>query len=237
MAESTVVPGPTLDRMPRWRFDASLGRRLVPAWLVALGLAQLVHGSAVPQLRTVVESLVYLALYWGLLGFAPVRRWVMGMPSPHRAVFAGFVFCLTVGQLSVKSRATFPFTAWTMYARPEYAERLDYYRYRGTDAAGREVAVDPADEWKFVNSAEIASRVKLIGRAAIAPADTPRRREARRKFRDFLQTLLRTYNQAHPQAPLRSLEVLHYAWDFRGGQASADVVPESLLRIEAEEAP
>jgi hypothetical protein len=99
------------------------------------------------------------------------------------------------------------------------------------DARGREVWVDPAKEFTFVNSAEIASRVKYIGRPATSDSDGPRRDQARAKVRDLLTALATAYNRSHPGAPLRSLEFVHYAWDYRH-QPAADVVPSAVLRID-----
>jgi hypothetical protein len=206
---------------------------MVLAWLVTLGLAQVFgHGVRPPRPATIVESIALFALYAGLLAYAPVREWVWAIPSPHRAVLAGFVFLATFGQLALKSRGTFPFTAWTMYARPEIQTRLDYYRYRGTDANGREVAVDPAKVWTFVNSAEIASRVKAIGRVAIAETESPARDEARARVRDLLGALMTSYNREHPEAPLRSLEFMHYGWDYRRHPPET-VRPTAVLRLDA----
>ena len=139
-----------------------------------------------------------------------------------------FVLLMTWGQLVVDSRTTFPFPAWTMYARPEPRSVLEYYRYRGVDAQGREVWVDPAHEFTFVNSAEIASRVKYIGRPATAPDRRPRAGDqARARFGDLLTAIATSYNRSHPDAPLRSLEFMHYAWDYRTGPA-AEVGPTSV---------
>jgi hypothetical protein len=232
MAESTTMAPPVAAARPAWSLDRRLVGPLLLAWAGTLAAADLFQrGLRPPTLVMVLESLAYLVLYAGLLSFAPVRRWLGAIPSPHRAVVAGFVACATWGQLVVDSRATFPFVAWTMYARPEVRHLVEYYRYRGIDARGREVWVDPAQELTFVNSAEIASRVKYIGRSATSPEDTPQRDEARERVRDLLGTLAAAYDRSHTDAPLRSLDFVHYAWDY-GHQPLSEVVPSTVLSLE-----
>ena len=241
MAEPTANGGGTTPARPFWSFDRHLAGCLALGWVIALVAAYLVgFGFRIPRPLMmsvmVAESLAYLALYVGLVSLAPVGDWIRSIPSPHRAVFAGFTFFATWGQLVVNSRTTFPFPAWTMYARAEPRTLVDYYRYRGLDSQGREVAVDPAAEFTFVNSAEIASRVKYIGRDATAPDDSPKRREALAEVRDLLGALAASYNRSHPDAPLRSLEFMHYSWDYRT-QPVAEVVPTAVLRIDIPEEP
>jgi hypothetical protein len=235
MAEPVTLPPPVAARRPTWSFDRGLVGPMLLAWAGTLAAAHLVQrGFRGPTLLMVLESLAYLVLYAALLSFAPVRSWLAGIPSPHRAIVLGFTLLVTWGQLVVASRVTFPFAAWTMYARPEVRHLVEYYRYRGVDAEGREVWVDPAKQFTFVNSAEIASRVKYIGRRATAPEDTPRRDEARARVRELLGAIAAAYNRTHPDAPLRSLEFVHYAWEY-GSQPLAEVAPSPVLRIEIPE--
>ena len=235
MAEPAAIARPTAPADRSWSLDRRMVARVVPLWALTLVAAHLTsQGFGMPRPVLVVEGLAYLALYLGLLSFAPVREWITAIPSPYRAVVTALVFLATWGQLVVDSRTTFPFPAWTMYARPEPRTLLEYYRYRGVDARGQEVWVDPAEELTFVNSAEIASRVKYIGRPATSPTDGPRRDEARQKVRDLLTAIATAYDRSHPDAPLRSLEFVHYAWDYRN-QAVAEVQPSSVLRIELPE--
>jgi hypothetical protein len=204
-------------------------------WAGTLAAAHLVtYGFGHPRLLMVLESLAYQALFVALFSFEPVGIWIRRIPSPHRTVLVIFIACVTWGQLVVDSRTTFPFTAWTMYARPESRKAVDYFRYRGVDAQGREVAVDPAEEFTFVNSAEIASRVREIGRYAINATDVGKRANARERMHDLLVAMAAAHNRTHPQAPLRSLEMMHYSWDFRAGPAT-DVVPTSVIRIDVPE--
>jgi hypothetical protein len=235
MAEPTTLAPPVAAGRPTWSFDRRLAGPMLLGWAGTLAAADLFQrGLRPPTLLMVLESLVYLALYLGLVSLVPVRRWLTAIPFPHRAVLAVFVVCMTWGQLVVDSRATFPFTAWTMYARPEPRQLVEYYRYRGIDAQGREVWVDPAEEFTFVNSAEIASRVKYMGRTATTAKDPLRREAALSRVHDWLGALAEVYNRAHPGAPLRSLEFVRYAWDY-GHQPTTDVVPSPVLRIEIPE--
>lgn len=235
MAEPTTLARPLAAPRPAWSFDRRLAGPLLLGWAGTLAAAHLFQrGLRPPTLLMILESLAYLALYAGLVSFAPVRSWLRAVLSPHRAVFVGFVACMTWGQLVVNSRATFPFTAWTMYARAEPRRLVEYYRYRGIDARGHEVWVDPAQEFTFVNSAEIASRVKYLGRPATSPKDTPRRAEARARVRDLLGALAAAYNRSHADAPLRSLEFVHFAWEY-GTQSLADVVQSPVLHIDIPE--
>lgn len=231
---STKAPVAATPRRA-WPFDRRLMAPLLIGWAGTLAAADLTQrGLRAPTPLLVVESLLYLALYTGLVSLAPVRAWLAAIPSAHRVVLGGIVVVATWGQLVVDSPKTFPFPAWTMYARPEARRLVEYYRYRGLDAEGREVWVDPANEFRFVNSAEIASHVKAIGRAATSPKDTPKRDEARGRFRDLLGAMASAYNGAHADAPLRSLEVIKYSWEF-GKQPLDDVVPAPVLRVDIPE--
>jgi hypothetical protein len=236
MAESTTLSPPPSAAAPRiWSLDRRLAGRLAIGWAGTLAAAHLFrYGLRPPNPLMVGESLAYLGLFIGVLSLAPARAWIDAIPSPHRVVFGGFVVLVAWGQLVVSSRATFPFTAWTMYARAEPRRLVEYYRYRGMDAQGREVYVDPANVFTFVNSAEIASRVKYIGRPATSPEGTKGREEARARVRDLLGALATAYNRSHPDAPLRSLEFMHYAWDYRA-QPLAEVVPSPVLEIQIPE--
>jgi hypothetical protein len=237
MAEPITLAPPVARTRPLWSFDGRLAGRLAIGWAGTLAAAHLFrYGLRVPNVLMVAESLVYLGLYVGLLSLAPARAWIGAIPTPHRVVFAGFIFFMTWGQLVVNSRDTFPFTAWTMYARAEPRRLVEYYRYRGVDIHGRQVDVDPAHEFTFVNSAEIASRVKGIGRPATSPEGTKGREEARDRVRDLLSALAAAYNRAHPSAPLRSLEFMHYAWDYRT-QPLAEVTPSPVVSIQIPEEP
>jgi hypothetical protein len=236
MAEPGTVVRPARPAARAWSFDRHLVAGLVPLWGLTVVAAHLTsQGFGKPRPLLLVEGLIYLALYGALLCFAPVRAWIRAIPSSHRAVLAAFVLLATWGQLVVDSRTTFPFPAWTMYARPEPRSLLEYYRYRGVDVRGHEVWVDPADELTFVNSAEIASRVKYIGRPATSPTANPRRDAARARVRDLLGAIAAGYNRSHPDAPLRSLEFMHYTMDYRNQtQASG---PESVIQIDIPEDP
>jgi len=236
MAEPSTVARPTWPAARQWSFDGPLVAALVPLWALTVTAAHLTsQGFGKPRALLLIEGLIYLALYAGLLTFAPVRAWIRAIPAPHRAVLAAFVMLATWGQLVVDSRTTFPFPAWTMYARPEPRSLLEYYRYRGVDVRGHEVWVDPAHELTFVNSAEIASRVKYIGRPATAPTPGPRRDEARARVRDLLAAIAAGYNRSHPDAPLRSLEFVHYTMDYRNQTQAGN--PESVVQIDIPEGP
>jgi hypothetical protein len=235
MAEPVTAMRPSVAAAPLWSVDRRMVVGLVPLWALTVVAAHLTsQGFGAPRPLLLVEGLVYLALYAGLLSLAPVRGWIRAIPAPHRAVMAVFVLLATWGQLVVDSRTTFPFTAWTMYARPEPRSLLEYYRYRGVDVRGHEVWVDPAHELTFVNSAEIASRVKYIGRSATAPGASPRRDQARARVRDLLAAIAAGYNRSHPDVPLRSLEFVHYTMDYRRQVHVGD--PESVMRFDLPEA-
>jgi hypothetical protein len=235
MAEPVTAVRPSVAAAPLWSVDRRMVAGLVPLWALTVVAAHLTsQGFGTPRPLLLVEGLVYLALYAALLSLAPVRGWIGAMPAPHRAVMVGFVLLATWGQLVVDSRTTFPFPAWTMYARPEPRSLLEYYRYRGVDVRGHEVWVDPAHELTFVNSAEIASRVKYIGRSATAPGASPRRDQARARVRDLLAAIAAGYNRSHPDVPLRSLEFVHYTMDYRHQVHVGE--PESVMQIDLPEA-
>ena len=228
MAEPTVGSSHS-ERL--WVVDLATYGRVAAYVLAALAVSQLVKsGLGVPHPGTLVEAAGYLLLFGVLLSLAPIRRWLSAIPHLHRLVIVWFFFCVLVGQLTYDNRKTFPFPAWMMYGKPEVRERLEYYRYRGVDVGGREVNVDPADVLGFVNVAEIASHVRYIARDSRLPEGHPKRDVNRERLKDLLMTIARGYNLKHPDAPLRSLELLWYSWDYRHDPPEA-VAPEAMLKI------
>lgn len=216
-------------------FDGGTYAR-VAGWIVAaLALAQMIKkGPGIPPSGTVLEAAVHFVIIAVLVSLAPVRRWLSAIPRPHRLIVMGFFFLVMTGQLTTDNRKTFPFPAWTMYGKQESPERLEYYRYRGVEANGREINVDPADVLGFVNVAEIASHVRFIARDARLPEGDPKREPNREKLHDLLVTIARAYDLKHPSAPLRSLEFLWYSWDYHNVPA-AGVVPERMLKVDMPE--
>jgi hypothetical protein len=237
MAEPVAVLPATTPPPRVWSLDRQMIPRLLLVWLAAVTVALLVrNGVALPRLgkpfaAMLVESVVYLLYFGTLLSVRPVRAYLRAIPSPHRMVLAGFFFLLTTGQLTLMSRRTFPFPAWTMYGRPESPSTLEYYRYHGVDRSGRTMEIDPAKLFTFVNVAEIDSRVKFFARPASSSRDLEAREEARAKVRDWLMAIGTAYNLRNPETPLRSLEFLRYNWEFRRIRAS-EVPAESVLRVE-----
>jgi len=215
-----------------WVFDPGTYARAT-AWIVAaLGLAQVIKkGIRIPAIGTILEAAVLLLLVVILFSLTPVRRWFSVLPRPHRLIIVGFFFLAVTGQLTTDNRKTFPFPAWTMYGKQESPDRLEYYRYRGIDANGHEINVDPADVLGFVNVAEIASHVRFIARDSRLPLGDPNREINRRRLNDLLVTIARAYDLKHPAVPLRSLEFLWYSWDYHHVPA-ADVVPEPMMKVE-----
>jgi hypothetical protein len=225
----------SVNRERLWVFDAGTYARATAWILAALVLAQLIKkGLRIPAAGTIMEAAVLLFYVALLFSLTPIRRWFSALPRPHRLVIVAFFFLAVTGQLATDNRKTFPFPAWTMYGKQESPDRLEYYRYHGVDANGRDVNVDPADVLGFVNVAEIASRVRFIARDARLPEGDPKRVVADKKLHDLLVTIGRAYALKHPDAPLRSLEFLWYSWDFHYRPA-ADVVPEPMLEVELPE--
>ena len=241
MAEPVSAPRGAILVASDWSIHWRTIRRLLGAWALCVVLALIIRRGfslprpTIPLLVMLVESMVLLCYFIALLSYEPVRAWLRSIPSPHRSVLAVFFFVLATGQLTLDSRRTFPFPAWTMYGRKEAPATLEYYRYHGVDRLGHAVEIDPAKLFQFVNVAEIDSRVKVFGRQAAQPPGHPKREAARAQVRDWLGAIAAAYNVRHPDAPLRSLEFIRYSWEFRRFPAS-QVQPESLVRIELPEA-
>ncbi|MGH7497934.1 MAG: hypothetical protein ACREL3_03675 [Gemmatimonadales bacterium] len=222
---------------PHWRsyleFDRRTAVGLGVTWVAELAFAQLAGRGhvGIPRPGMIVQSAGCLVLFGLLFSFVPVRSWASRLPRPHQIAIGVVFFLIVAGQLATVSRHTFPFPAWTMYGKAESPPRLEYYRYRGIDALGKEVSVDPAQVLGFVNVAEIASHVRAIARAARLAPDDPAREPGRAKLHDLLQTIARAYDLKHPGAPLRSLQFLWYSWDYHKVPADS-VVPEPLLTID-----
>ena len=231
MAEQTAVAPRAAARGPLWRFDRTWFRRLLMIWPVVVLAVQILHRRLLPHPLMLIESAVYVALFTALLSFVPIRDFLTAIPTPHRWVIGGFFLCLTIGQLTLDNRRTFPFPTWMMYGRPESRDMVEYFRYRGITTSGQEAWINPWTVFPFVNSAEIASRVKGFGRQLMAK--NPERRDAAlSKVRDWVTAIGTAYNDDHPDAALRSLEFVRYRWDYRGGQPRSDVQPEAILSVD-----
>lgn len=99
-------------RQPRqpWRWAGLL---LVWAAVLAVGLP-----SAPSPRRALVESLLWLAIFAGLMTRPWLAPLVAGATRPARVAVAGLMALYGVAQISNANARYFPASAWNMYAEP-----------------------------------------------------------------------------------------------------------------------
>jgi hypothetical protein len=191
--------------------------------VVAIALAQFVDG-----IEDAVETTVLLALVALFVASPSVRQFVAAAPRAHRFVAIPILAAVVMGQIVNENRALFPFAAWSMYASgvPEENRGTNLTRLIGIDETGRRQVLD------------VESLFGLMTRRAIQPLDgrttaylAARTPTDRRTIQDAMalrvQAVMRTWNERHPERPIRHIEIerawLPHAPD--SAEATAEWIP------------
>jgi hypothetical protein len=194
-----------------------LALALLPAGLLTVGLSVLLRqGDWGTRLMTGLEALIYLAVFIVILSRDAVRPHLAALPRPHRAILAIFFALMLAGHFANDTRATFPFSAWSMYGRPESPATLEYYRSEGIDGGLRRIVINEAELFPSIGGSAIASKVKRLAAQALAPQHLPGHGPPQRRLTDWLHAVGDAYNQRHPERPVRAVELLRYSVSLRG---------------------
>jgi hypothetical protein len=208
-----------------------LALALFPAGLLMVGLSVLLRQGDWPtRFMTGVEALVYLTVFILILSRDAVRPHVGALPRSHRTVLAFFFALILAGHFANDPRATFPFSAWSMYGRPESPDTLQFYRSEGIDGSLRRIVINEAELFPSIGGSAIASKVKRLAAQAQATQDPPGE-GPQRMLTDWLRAVGDAYNQRHPERPVRAVELLRYSMSLRGPHKSG-FAARAVWRVE-----
>jgi len=192
-------------------------------WLLAVGLGLALHireqgWRGMPQIA--LEVVCYLAALWLLWSARPVRAYMRGLPTPHRRLFQSFFLILLIGQLAHASRTTFPFPTWAMYGQAEHPEALVFYRCEGTTSDHRTVTVDVEGLLAPLTSMGVTTKLKALAKAALSHPNDAKRQARQRDLAELLRAVGALHNRAHPQRPIRRVELVRCTLNLRDRAAS-----------------
>lgn len=209
-----------------------LALALLPAGLLTVGLSVLLRqGDWGTRLMTGLEALIYLAVFSLILSRDAVRPHLDALPRPHRAILAIFFALILAGHFANDTRTTFPFSAWSMYGRPESPNTLEFYRSEGIDGSLRRIVINEAELFPSIAGSAIASKVKRLAAQALAPQHLPGQGPHQRRLTDWLRAVGDAYNQRHPERPVRAVELLRYSVSLREPRRSGFAV-RPIWRVE-----
>lgn len=202
---------------------------LVPS-LFVVGVAVLLRdGDWQSRLGAGFEAALYLIVFFLILSRNTVRTHLGALARPHRAILAGLFAAVLAGHFASDPRATFPFSSWAMYGRPESPDMLVFYRSEGIDTSQTRVPIDEARLFPAIGASSIATKVRNLAAQALAQPD--RGGAARRRLTDWLQAVGETYNRTHPERPVRAVELVQYSLNLHD-QGKSGLASRPVWRVE-----
>jgi hypothetical protein len=209
-----------------------LVRALLPAGLLVVSLTVLLRAGGWPtKAKAGVEATLYLAVFTLILMRDAPRSHIGALRRPHRALLAIFFALILAGHFANDPRATFPFSAWSMYGRPESPDTLQFYRSEGIDSSRRRVVIDEADLFPPIGGSAIASKVKRLAAQALAAPHPLGRGMPQRRLTEWLHAVGAAYNQRHPERPIRAVELVRYSVNLRE-PATSGLAARRIWRVE-----
>lgn len=218
-----------------WKKHSRIIQVAAVFWLIVVGLGTIIRTGMFHDQKPFIE----MAFYAGFLVFMFTRptsaSFLRSVPRPHRVLLVIFFTIFFTGQFVQNLRLTYPFTPWAMYSRPETKQELTYYRYRGYDAGARQIDLSPEKIVPSNDKHVVTTKLKSLIRGAF-DAREGEQEQSRQRLEQFLVAIGNIYNSRHVGAPLRSIEVFEYTWNFRS-EDRHDLVPRSLVRVQIPEGP
>lgn len=150
-----------------------------------------------------------LFCYW-----APMRRWVLGMPVIHRAVFALIVGGMILGHYTLNGRAYFPYIAWEIF--PFVDER------------------DPVTCQEFIATTRSGQKVRLLTEqlfpsiVQIYPLDDTKRFPPE-TLDHLARALAQTYNERHANDPVQRVDLVAMAVQLHPSASESRTQPSTEL--------
>jgi len=207
-----------------------LGWALLAPSLFVVGVAVLLRdGDWHTRLGAGVEAGIYLIVFFLILSRKTVRAQLGALPRPQRAILAGLFAAVLAGHFASDPRATFPFSPWAMYGRPESADVLVFYRSEGIDTSEARVAIDEARLFPAIGASSMATKVRNLATQALALRD--RAGPGSRRLTDWLHAVGDTYNRTHPERPVRAVELIQYSLNLRD-QGKSGLASRPVWRVE-----
>jgi hypothetical protein len=185
---------------------------LPPSLLVVTASVLLRDGDWHTRLAAGLEAAIYLAVFFLILSRHAVRNHLDALPRSHRVVLASLFTAVLAGHFAHDPRATFPFSEWSMYGRPESPDTLVFYHSEGIDTGQTRITIDEAALFPAIGASSVASKTRALATEALAqhrPGDAPQR------LRDWLYAIGDTYNRSHPERPVRAVELVRYSLSLR----------------------
>ena len=198
--------------------------------LFVVGVAVLLRdGDWHTRVGAGLEAAIYLTVFFLILSRHTVRAQLGALPRPHRAILAGLFAAVLAGHFAQDPRGTFPFSAWSMYGRPESADVLVFYRSEGIDTSQTRVAIDEARLFPAIGASPLATKVRNLATQALAQPD--RAGPGPRRLTAWLHAVGDTYNRTHPGRPVRAVELVQYSLNLRD-QGKSGLASRPVWRVE-----
>lgn len=219
-----------------WKKHSRIIKVAALLWLIVVGLGTIVRTGMLRDQKPFIEMAVYAGILVFIFTRPTIASFARSVPRPHRALMIVFFVIFFTGQFVQNLRLTYPFTPWAMYSRPETAQEITYYRYRGYDLAAAPVDLSPEKIVPSNDKHVVTTKLKNLIRDAYYPRDDWEQELSQQRLEQFLVAIGNIYNGRHADAPLRSIEVFEYTWQFRT-EDRHDLVPRSLVRVQIPEGP
>ncbi len=211
-----------------------LALALLPAGLLMVGLSVLLRdGDWHTRFSAGLEALIYLGAFILILSADAVRPHLGLVPGPHRTLLAIFFALILAGHFAYDTRETFPFSAWTMYGRPESPDTLHFYRSQGIRADLSRVLIDEAELFPSIGGSGLASKAKRLVAQALPSPHRRTREPDRQRLTDWLRAVGEAYNQTHPERPVRAVELLRHSVSLRAADKSG-LTAQPIWRVDLE---
>jgi hypothetical protein len=113
---------------------------LLTLWLVVLVWVLCFNPATrfVP-LALLAEAAAFVVIVLSFWKWAPLNRFIRGMPGPHRVVFGVLIALVFAGHFSLQARRYFPFVAWEIFPLVREDDPVTCRELIATTAQGRRV--------------------------------------------------------------------------------------------------
>jgi hypothetical protein len=169
-------------------------RPTIPAgvWIALLAAgAAAIFIALWPIHRVVGQVYALAAIVIAFSGWTPLRRLVVGMPVPHRAVFFVLVAAMILGHFTFLAgpRRFFPFIPWEIFPFAVHVDPVEAHAFVGTTAQGRQVRLIPEQLFPSITQFDLPN----AGQAAL---NEP-----------LARALAAAYNQRHAADPVQQVDL------------------------------
>jgi hypothetical protein len=213
------------------------------ATILSIGILAIVGAQLSPELASASEALVYACLVGVFVASPAVRREIADYPKPHRVIGIGVLAAMFAGQVIKEDRDLFPFVSWHMYSRPIAEGDRGVMRVRliGITPDGQR---EPLDLDVLFGRGELAALnpgvafrvsypLRRFTRAIQRKRDPESRAKAEERLSSWTQAIARTWNDAHPDRALSSIDVEQSWMPLSRGFEGSEFPWELIYQVEA----